>query len=193
MPSHLDMLSSFTSQAWPKTPGSPLPASEQVAQPAAQVPPPVPAAPSAQKAIQGLNPDALLDLELETTMKRPAVRLQPMQSQRQGMSRGGAGERSAPVKPTPGDLTFKERLLKGYQFQLAGAYDNAMQEYRIIIRNAPELLGEVVSNMRALLKLAPKYSAGYRVLGDAYMRQGEYLQAMEAYNKALTMAKKAKS
>jgi hypothetical protein len=25
------------------------------------------------------------------------------------------------------------------------------------------------------------------------MRQGEYLQAMEAYNKALTMAKKAKS
>ena len=193
MPSHLDMLSSFTSQAWPKTPGSPLPAPEQVAQPTAQVPPPVPAAPSAQKAMQGLNPDALLDLELETTMKRPAVRLQPIQSQRQGMSRSGTGERPTPVKPTPGDLTFKERLLKGYQFQLAGAYDNAMQEYRIIIRNAPELLGEVVSNMRALLKLAPKYSAGYRVLGDAYMRQGEYLQAMEAYNKALTMAKKAKS
>ena len=47
--------------------------------------------------------------------------------------------------------------------------------------------------MRALLKIAPKYSAGYRVLGDAYMRQGEYLQAMEAYNKALTMAKKARN
>jgi len=84
-------------------------------------------------------------------------------------------------------------LLKGYQHQLVGDYDEAMQEYRIIIRNTPELLGEVVSNVRALLKLAPKYSAGYRVLGDAYMRQGEYLQAMEAYNKALTMAKKAKA
>ncbi len=46
--------------------------------------------------------------------------------------------------------------------------------------------------MRALLKIAPRYSAGYRVLGDAYMRQGEYLQAMEAYNKALAVAKKTK-
>jgi cytochrome c-type biogenesis protein CcmH/NrfG len=68
-----------------------------------------------------------------------------------------------------------------------------MQEYRTVIRNAPDLLGEVISNVRALLKLAPNYSTGYRVLGDAYMRQGEYLQAMEAYNKALTMAKKAKA
>jgi cytochrome c-type biogenesis protein CcmH/NrfG len=68
-----------------------------------------------------------------------------------------------------------------------------MQEYRLIIRGAPELLSEVISNVRALLKLVPKYSLGYRILGDAYMRQGEYLQAMEAYNKALTMAKKAKS
>jgi cytochrome c-type biogenesis protein CcmH/NrfG len=67
-----------------------------------------------------------------------------------------------------------------------------MAEYRIIIRNAPDLLSEVISNVRALLKLSPRYSAGFRVLGDAYMRQGEYLQAMEAYNKALTIAKKTK-
>ncbi len=65
-----------------------------------------------------------------------------------------------------------------------------MAEYRIIIRNAPELLSEVISNLRALLKLSPRYSAGFRVLGDAYMRQGEYLQAMESYNKALSIAKK---
>ncbi len=204
MPSHLDMLSSFTSSVWPKTASGPLPAAEpqvpaaeQVAQPVARVSPPasVPTASSAQTPTPMMRPDALLDMELETTMKRPAVRLQPIQPQRSGATRGGnAGERPAYSKPTSSaDLTHKERLLKGYQFQLAGAYDNAMQEYRIIIRNAPELLDEVVSNMRALLKLAPKYSAGYRVLGDAYMRQGEYLQAMEAYNKALTMAKKAKS
>jgi len=201
MPSHLDMLSAFTSQAWPTTPGSALPAieqplqaPEQVAQSAAQDTPPAPAHPSAQAATPAMPSDALLDMELETTMKRPSVRLQPVQPQRQGTNRGSAGERPIYSKPSSsGDLTYKERLLKGYQFQLTGAYDNAMQEYRIIIRNAPELLGEVVSNMRALLKLAPKYSAGYRVLGDAYMRQGAYLQAMEAYNKALTMAKKAKS
>ncbi len=155
-------------------------------------PPAVPAQPTAQST-------TAMDTELETTMKRPAVRLQTIQ-QRPTTSQGqapakaqaGNGNRSSGSKASEGQLSYKDRLLKGYQYQLAGAYDDAMQEYRMIIRHAPELLSEVISNMRALLKLAPKYSPGYRVLGDAYMRQGEYLQAMEAYNKALTMAKKAK-
>lgn len=143
--------------------------------------------------------DMLLESELETTMKRPAVRLQPM-AQRPAAQREAAvpaararTSEQIPVKAAESELSYQDRLLKGYQHQLVGDYDEAMQEYRIIIRSAPELLSEVVSNVRALLKLAPKYSAGYRVLGDAYMRQGEYLQAMEAYNKALTMAKRAKS
>lgn len=137
------------------------------------------------------------DMELETTMKRPAIRLQPMQprtptSKEQNLPPAKGRERAASKASDP-NLGYRERLLKGYQHQLVGDYDEAMNDYRIIIRNAPDLLSDVVSNVRALLKLAPNYSAGYRVLGDAYMRQGEYLQAMEAYNKALTMAKKAKA
>jgi hypothetical protein len=146
--------------------------------------------------LPGYRADALLENELETTMRRPAIRLQPVQHSAAHLDapstlnrgRSGTGD-----KAQEGNLSNKERLLRGYQFQLAGAYDDAMQEYRLIIRNAPELLDEIISNVRALLKLAPKYSAGFRVLGDAYMRHGEYLQAMEAYNKALTIAKKAKS
>ncbi|BCL84173.1 tetratricopeptide repeat protein [Ktedonobacteria bacterium brp13] len=161
------------------------------------------------------RPNPLLDSELETTMKRPAVRLQPVKQRilaqelrpapvthpEYGQSRQGQqgqpgqqfNHEQAGYSTIDGNVSYRERLVHGYQAQLVGDYDNAMQEYRIIIRNAPELLSEVVSNVRALLKLAPKYSAGYRVLGDAYMRQGEYLQAMEAYNKALTMAKKARN
>ncbi|GAC1672803.1 MAG: hypothetical protein PVS3B1_12560 [Ktedonobacteraceae bacterium] len=156
---------------------------------------------SLQTASARINP--LLDSELETTMKRPAVRLQPMQKRAlpsrevPAQSRNRIAEsatfNSAPSVSGLADSGYRERLLRGYQSQLIGDYDGAMQEYRVIIRNAPELLSEVISNLRALLKLAPKYSAGYRVLGDAYMRQGEYLQAMEAYNKALTMAKKARN
>jgi tetratricopeptide (TPR) repeat protein len=145
---------------------------------------------------------AFLENELEITMRRPAVRVPPG-----GQRSGGQRTRSAPparnLSPRREDssatnaavsnINPNERLLRGYQHQLVGDYDEAMQEYRVIIRNSPELLGEVVSNVRALLKLAPKYAPGYRVLGDAYMRQGEYLQAMEAYNKALTMAKRAKA
>ncbi len=142
------------------------------------------------------------DLELEVTMKRPVIHLQAMQAQRNtafpaeqsaSAQRTRAGERSFVGKPTDANMNFRDRLVKGYQHQLVGEYDEAMQDYRVIVRNAPDLLGEVVSNLRALLKLAPKYAAGYRVLGDAYMRQGEYLQAMESYNKALTVAKKARS
>ncbi len=146
--------------------------------------------------VPAYRPDALLENELETTMRRPAVRLQPMQAgTRPGTASLGVKGRPVERKPATGEgpLSPKEQLVKGYQYQLAGAYDDAMQEYRVVIRNAPELLDEVISNLRALLKLAPRYTAGYRVLGDAYMRQGQYLQAMEAYNKALTMAKKAKT
>jgi tetratricopeptide (TPR) repeat protein len=140
--------------------------------------------------------DAWLEGELETTMKRPAIRLQSMRqsaSTSDTLSTPGKGRVVEHGRTQIDNISNKERLLRGYQFQLAGGYDDAMAEYRIIIRNAPELLSEVISNVRALLKLSPRYSVGFRVLGDAYMRQGEYLQAMDAYNKALTIAKKAKS
>jgi tetratricopeptide (TPR) repeat protein len=167
--------------------------------------PPVPATPVQMNGGQetrqspAVRSEALFDSELEATMKRPAVRLQPMQqrsaSQKDAVSGGKTRgtERASGSKVADGNVSYQERLQKGYQHQLFGDYDEAMQEYRVVIRNAPELLTDVVSNVRALLKLAPKYATGYRVLGDAYMRQGEYLQAMEAYNKALTMAKRAKS
>ncbi|TMB82330.1 MAG: tetratricopeptide repeat protein, partial [Chloroflexi bacterium] len=197
--SHLDALSSLISShaeeqeisRFSPQPVQPEPA--PVPKQVASTPPNIqsPAAANTQS-------NTAIDFELETTMKRPVVRLQPVQQrpaaqQYQTSSRSRPAEYAPTNKAAEGTLSNKERLIKGYQYQLAGSYDEAMQEYRVIIRNAPELLGEVVSNMRALLKIAPKYSAGYRVLGDAYMRQGEYLQAMEAYNKALTMAKKARN
>lgn len=142
--------------------------------------------------------DALLDSDLETTMKRPAITLEPLQA---GSAQGGrpvaggkgASERRHFDHTDESTLSNLERLVRGYQYQLSGSYDEAMHDYRVIIRNAPELLEDVISNLRALLKIHPRFSLGYRVLGDAYMRKGEYLQAMEAYNKALTMAKKARN
>ena len=162
---------------------------------------PLPATPTPD-AGQTLTPayrsDALLDSDLETTMKRPAITLQPMKagnahSERPAANGKGRSERKPIEHVDDSNLSNHERLVRGYQYQLNGAYEESMQEYRLIIRNAPELLEDVISNLRALLKINPRFSLGYRVLGDAYMRKGEYLQAMESYNKALTMAKKAKS
>jgi tetratricopeptide (TPR) repeat protein len=174
-------------------PLSPLPATPTPMPPAQSY------TPAAQEMSPALTPayrsDALLDSDLETTMKRPAITLQPMQV---GEPQGGKSyqERSEHRHIEHADdsnLGNHERLVRGYQYQLSGAYEEAMQDYRVIIRNAPELLEDVISNLRALLKINPRFSLGYRVLGDAYMRKGEYLQAMESYNKALTMAKKARN
>ena len=213
IPHHLDALSTFASQSTPiaNKPSEPVRADSQSNNVAAQAIPNITSS-IAPPATSNVRSDLPLDTELETTMKRPAMRLQPTQQRYggqpgqavssgqwgsgqsgQNISKGRSGERSTTGNTSAGSLGHKERLVRGYQYQLAGSYDEAMQEYRFIIRNAPDLLSEVVSNMRALLKIAPKYAAGYRVLGDAYMRQGEYLQAMEAYNKALSMAKKGKS
>jgi tetratricopeptide (TPR) repeat protein len=164
---------------------------------------PLPATPGvAQEMSAELTPtyrsDALLDSDLETTMKRPAITLEPLQagnaqSGRSSATGKGHSERRSVDHSDENTLSNLERLVRGYQYQLSGSYEEAMQDYRVIIRNAPELLEDVISNMRALLKINPRFSLGYRVLGDAYMRKGEYLQAMEAYNKALTMAKKARN
>lgn len=178
----------------PSQPPSPLPA-PPLSEPVATTFPPAREMPA--ELTPAYRSDALLDSDLETTMKRPAITLQPLQqgaaqsnrSYPQGQSYGGRHIEHADEN----NLNNHERLVRGYQHQLSGAYEEAMQDYRVIIRNAPELLEDVISNMRALLKITPRFSLGYRVLGDAYMRKGEYLQAMEAYNKALTMAKKARN
>src|SRR5260370_4004468 len=133
-----------------------------------------------------------VEMPARPVMKRLAVRLQALQTstaQSDPSHRSGRGHPAdcTTTDTTANNLNNKARLVKGYRNQLAGAYDDAMQEYCTIIRNAPELLDEVISNLRALLKLAPKYSTGYRVLGDAYMHQGKYIQAREAYNEASTM------
>jgi tetratricopeptide (TPR) repeat protein len=147
-----------------------------------------------------------LDSELEMTMKRPAVRLESAFASEEEYSGNGVPPTpqlnlqeepmtslATPASNSGTSSGYKGRLLQAAQRQQAGDYDGAVQDYRAVIRAAPELLGEVIAKIRELLAQAPKYSAGYRVLGDAYMRHGEYLLAMEAYNNALTMTKKARS
>ena len=177
-------------------PFSPLPATPTPL-PSAQPLPAEAARGASAEPASAYRADALLDSDLEMTMRRPAIALQPAQAGAAPGDRpyinGRGYERRHFEHTDDGTLSNHERLVKGYQYQLSGAYEDAMQEYRIIVRNAPELLDDVISNLRALLKITPNFSLGYRVLGDAYMRKGEYLQAMESYNKALTMAKKARN
>src|SRR5574340_1449237 len=101
----------------------------------------IPAAnpPSEPQLVPELRTDAWLEDELETTMKRPAIRLQSMQQSAQHsdtLAMSGKGRAGDQSRAQDENISNKERLLRGYHFQLAGAYDDAMAEYRIIIRNA---------------------------------------------------------
>jgi len=191
---HQESLTSNVSQASPVPPSLYHTMPPDVALSALHQPSPVQTTTTEHAKIGVAQYDEQWDEELEATMKRPAVRLQSKTTARQAetLSAGNHTIEKLSVDAN-NNLTYRQRLVKGYQHQLLGDYDEAMQEYRVIIPSAPELLDEVVSNVRALLKISPKYAAGYRVLGDAYMRLGEYLQAMEAYNKALAIAKRVKS
>ncbi|MGH2479791.1 MAG: hypothetical protein ACRDHW_09070, partial [Ktedonobacteraceae bacterium] len=79
--------------------------------------------------------DALLDSDLETTMKRPAITLQPMKTAENHGERHAAngkwrgGERKHAEHLDESNLSHHERLIKGYQYQLSGAYEESMQEY----------------------------------------------------------------
>jgi tetratricopeptide (TPR) repeat protein len=68
-----------------------------------------------------------------------------------------------------------------------GQIEDALTDYRLVLKNAPDLLGDVMSDLNESLEEAPDHPEVHRLLGDAYIRQGNYLQALEAYNRAVAL------
>jgi tetratricopeptide (TPR) repeat protein len=82
---------------------------------------------------------------------------------------------------------YPERLERARQRRSAGQIDQALNDYRLVLKNAPELLPDVMSDLNESLEEAPDHPELHRLLGDAYIRQGNYLQALEAYNRAVAL------
>ncbi|PWT73284.1 MAG: hypothetical protein C5B60_08370, partial [Chloroflexi bacterium] len=82
---------------------------------------------------------------------------------------------------------YPERLERARQRRSAGQIDQALNDYRLVLKNAPDLLPDVMSDLMASLEEAPDNPELHRLLGDAYIRQGNYLQALEAYNRAVAL------
>jgi tetratricopeptide (TPR) repeat protein len=88
-------------------------------------------------------------------------------------------------EPEPAD--YPARLERARQRREAGQMDDALNDYRLILKNAPDLLGDVVDDLNESLEEAPDHPELHRLLGDAHIRQGNYLQALEAYNRAVAL------
>lgn len=88
-------------------------------------------------------------------------------------------------QPEPGDYPGRLERARGRRAQ--GRLDDALGEYRVILKNAPDLLAEVVSELQESMMAAPDNPEVHRLLGDARIREGDYLSALESYNRAVAL------
>ncbi|HEX5441740.1 MAG TPA: tetratricopeptide repeat protein, partial [Ktedonobacterales bacterium] len=101
---------------------------------------------------------------------------------------GGDAPARVPVVSGPDPRDYPARLTRARARRDGGQLDEALNEYRAIIKNAPDLLPDVLSDLYASLAELPDHPNLHSVLGDALVCQGEYEKALESYNKAMELA-----
>jgi tetratricopeptide (TPR) repeat protein len=84
---------------------------------------------------------------------------------------------------------YPARLELAERQRQTGRLDEALGHYRAVMRGAPELLDKVVAGLLAAANDAPEQAAVYRLLGDAYTRRGNYMEALEAYHRGLSASR----
>lgn len=98
---------------------------------------------------------------------------------------------SAEPAPKPAEREpegYAERLERARRRRDDGALPDAVNDYRLILKNAPDLLPEVLSDLDELLAQHADQPEVHRLAGDARIRQGDYLSAIEAYNRAVALS-----
>jgi len=101
----------------------------------------------------------------------------------------------AHAQRTPGaeaaDSDYRARLAQATHLRLRGQLSEALILYQEILRFAPDLITQVISELQAIADNTPERGPVYHLLGDAYLRQGNYLQALEAYNQGLALVRQS--
>jgi len=77
------------------------------------------------------------------------------------------------------------RLALAAAYQQVDEPESAAAEYRRLIRDVPELVPQLIDNLKWLSHTWPDCAAAHRALGDAYMKLGLFQQAIEEYNYVL--------
>ena len=94
-----------------------------------------------------------------------------------------------PPAPEPAiDPTdYPARLEAARSLRDAGALDEALVEYRAILKNSPDLLPDALSDLESALDEHPEHPELHRLLGDARIRQGDYMAALESLNRSVAL------
>jgi tetratricopeptide (TPR) repeat protein len=83
----------------------------------------------------------------------------------------------------PGRLELAEQQRKNDNLAVA------LSHYRAVIHGAPHLIEKVIAALLASTGEGPEQAAVYRLLGDAYTCRGNYMEALEAYNRGLAISR----
>ena len=92
---------------------------------------------------------------------------------------------AGPSDVSPTD--YPARLAAARAQRDAGALDDALVEYRALLRNAPDLLPDVLDDLQAALDEQPEHPELHRLVSDARIRQGDYLSALESLNRSVSL------
>ena len=68
-----------------------------------------------------------------------------------------------------------------------GHMGEALVEYRALVKATTDRMPEIIRDLRDAAIEDPREAEIHRLLGDAYIRQGDYVEALEAYNQASTL------
>jgi tetratricopeptide (TPR) repeat protein len=82
---------------------------------------------------------------------------------------------------------YPGRLHLAHAWRAEGRLDDALAEYRVLLKQAPDLLPELLDELNECLRQSPEHPEVHRLLGDARIQQGDYLGALEAYNRAVAL------
>jgi tetratricopeptide (TPR) repeat protein len=90
--------------------------------------------------------------------------------------------------PAPDDYMGRLRLAR--RRRVAGRVEDALLEYRALLRDSTDSLDDLIHDLRDMIGESDS-SEVQRLLGDAYIREGSYVNALEAYNRALALSQDA--
>jgi tetratricopeptide (TPR) repeat protein len=141
----------------------------------------------------GPRADGVTDLEtLEAELASSGFQqMDPGQGMLASLAAGEAAARALGVDPNvapEGGGDYPSRLNRARQWRDEGRLDDAFAAYRVLLKLAPDLLPDVLAEIEEALRVAPEHPEAHRLLGDARLKQGNYMGALEAYNRAMELA-----
>jgi tetratricopeptide (TPR) repeat protein len=90
-------------------------------------------------------------------------------------------------EPAIDPADYPARLAAARSLHEAGDLDEALLEYRAILKNSPDLLPDALSDLETALEEHPEHPELHRLLGDARIRQGDYMAALESLNRSVAL------